>query len=201
MLGELNGKAGDAAGAALNQNRLAALKLQRIGNRTDRREAGKSQRGGIDMRQRIRLLADDRRFDRDLFAIGAFAAGIEHAEHRVADFQIVHTAAESADYAGKVASGNRREFCLAAVWILAGAKFPVGSVNARGMNVDEHLAGRRRRDPAGRHISGLPDRQIVQNMQLSFGFLPPLCSKFMRRLSRSRSIPSCGKAAHWHKRP
>ena len=108
MLGELNGEAGDAAGAALNQDRLAALELQRVFHRIHRSEAGQRQGGGVHVRQTVRLLGDDRGLDRELFAIGAFPPGIEHAKYRVADGEI-DAAAGGADHAGKVPARNLPE--------------------------------------------------------------------------------------------
>ncbi len=50
MLGKLDGEAGDPACAALDQDRLPRLQLQRILDRTHGRQAGERQGGGIDMR-------------------------------------------------------------------------------------------------------------------------------------------------------
>ena len=47
----------------------------------------------MDVRKRLRLLGDDRGFGGKLFRIGSFLAGIEHAEYRIADLQIIDAAA------------------------------------------------------------------------------------------------------------
>ncbi len=96
------------------------------------------------MRQTVGLLGDDRGLDRELLAIGPFPSGIEHAEHRVADGEIGATAGR-ADHPGKVTARNLRKFDLGVPGILAGAKLPVGSVNAGRDNIDDHFARRRHR--------------------------------------------------------
>ena len=47
MLGERDGEAGDAAGAALDEDGLAALQLQGLLERDRRREAGERDGGGL----------------------------------------------------------------------------------------------------------------------------------------------------------
>ena len=139
IFGELNGETGNAAGAALDQDRLAALQFQRVFDRIDRGQSGKRQRRGVDMRKPLRLLGDEGGRDCDLLAIGAFLAGAEHAEHRVAHLQI-GAVADRADNAGKIAAGDLRKFDIGMSRIFAGAKLPVGGVDGRGMDVDHHLA-------------------------------------------------------------
>ena len=51
MLGKLDGEAGNAARAALDQDRLAGLQLQRVLHRTQSGETGERQSRGVDMRQ------------------------------------------------------------------------------------------------------------------------------------------------------
>jgi hypothetical protein len=91
------------------------------------------------VRQPLRLLADDRGRDRDLFAIGAFAAGGDHAEHRIADFQIAHIGAGVRHDSGEIAAGNLRKFHLRIACIFAAAEFPVRGVDGGGRHVDEDL--------------------------------------------------------------
>ena len=143
MFGVLDGKARDAAGAALHQNRLAALQLQCVGHRADRGKAGERQSGGIDVRKPIRLLADQRRLDRELLAIGAFAPGIENAEYGVADFKVVDARAECRDDAGEIPPRDCWKLCRARVGILAGTELPVGGVDGCRMHIDDHLPRRR----------------------------------------------------------
>ena len=78
-------------------------------NGVDRGETGERQSGGIDVRQPVRLFADDRRFDRDLLAIGPFAAGVENAEHGIAELEIVDARAQARRPAGKIPARDRRE--------------------------------------------------------------------------------------------
>ena len=96
------------------------------------------------MRKTLGLLGDDRGLDRELLAIGPFPPGIEHAEHGIADGEIGATA-RRADHAGKVTPRNLRKLDPGVPGILAGAEFPVGSVNAGCDNIDNHLARPRHR--------------------------------------------------------
>ncbi len=123
----------------MDQDGLAALQFQRVLQRVDRGQPGERQRRGIDMRQPVRLLADDRGRDRNLFAIGALAAGGDHAEHRIADFQIVHVCAGARHHAGKITAGNLRKPHLGVARVFAAAKFPVGGVDGGRHHVDENL--------------------------------------------------------------
>jgi hypothetical protein len=50
MLGQLDGEARDATRAALDQDGLAGLQLQRVLDRAERGETGERERRGIDMR-------------------------------------------------------------------------------------------------------------------------------------------------------
>ena len=97
MLGELHGKSGDAAGAALDQNGLAGFEMRGVFDGGERGEADEPERRGFGMAQRSRLLGDDRRLDGDLFRVGAFDALVGHAEHGIADFEIGDARAERAD--------------------------------------------------------------------------------------------------------
>src|SRR5580704_11011269 len=139
IFGELDGETGNTAGAALDQDGLAALKFQRVLDRIDRGQPGQRQRRGIDMRKPVRFLGDEGRRDCDLFAIGAFLAGAEHAEHRIADLEI-RAVADGADHAGKIPTRNLRKFDIGMARIFAAAKLPVGGVDGGGMDVDDHLA-------------------------------------------------------------
>ena len=94
MPGELDGEARDAARAALDEDRLAGLQLQRVLDRADRGQAGEGECRGVDMRQAGRLLGDDGGADRDLLGISAVAAALEDAEHLVADLEIGNARAQ-----------------------------------------------------------------------------------------------------------
>ncbi len=142
MLRKLNGEARDAAGAALNEDRLAALELERVLDRDDRGEADERQRGGIDVRECGRFLGDDGRADRDLFAIGALTPGIEHAEHVVADLYVSNPVPHRRDRAGKIPAEHKGEFHLRR--IEARTHAPISAVDARGLYVDHDFACRRR---------------------------------------------------------
>src|SRR6185503_2505365 len=112
MLGELDREACNPAGTALNEDGLAALKLERRLDGDDGGKAGESYRGRLDMWKRGELLGDDRRGDRELLRIGALAAGFEHAEHGVSDFQIMNIGRNRRNSAGKIAAQNQGEFCV-----------------------------------------------------------------------------------------
>jgi hypothetical protein len=60
MLSELNAKSRDAAGAALNQDRLIGFELCRIFNCGERGEAGEPQSSRLGVAETIGLLSDDR---------------------------------------------------------------------------------------------------------------------------------------------
>jgi hypothetical protein len=145
VLGELDGKTSDAAGAALDQDRLAAGELQRVLQRIDGGKPGERQRGGIDMRQPLRLLADDRGGNRNLLAVSALAAGGEHAEHRIADFQIADAGADARHQSGKIAAGDLRKLHLGVARVFTAAELPIGGVDGGGEHVDDHLIGRSNR--------------------------------------------------------
>ena len=102
VLGELDGVARDAAGAALDQDRLAALELERVLDRVQRGQADQRQRRGVHVRQAVGLLRDDRGLDRDLLGVGALLARRQHAEHRIADLEVGDALAQRADGAGEI---------------------------------------------------------------------------------------------------
>ena len=136
VLGELDGEGRDTARPALDQDGLAGLELQRVLDGADRREAGQRHRRGVDMRQRRRLLGDDVGANSDLLAVGSVAAGLEHAEHLVADLEVAHAFTDGADFARKIASQDEREL---GPLVFAGGYLPIGAVDARGHDVDHDL--------------------------------------------------------------
>ena len=137
MLGELDREARHAAGAALDQDLLAALQFQRRFDGGDCGQAGQRHRGGVNMGEAVRLPGDDRGCYRDLFGVGALPSGFEHAEHGVADFQVIDAGAQRGDRSGKVPAQHQGKFSLG---ILPGPHFPVGAVDACRRHVDDDLA-------------------------------------------------------------
>ncbi len=140
MLGELHGKARDAAGAALDQDGFAVFEVRRVFDGRHRGEADEPERRRLGMAERGGLLGDDGRLDGDLLGIGAFDALVGHAEHGVAGFEIGDAGADVADDAGEVAAENVRkpvEFIAAA----AAPDLGVGAVDAGRVDIDHHLAG------------------------------------------------------------
>src|SRR5262249_16447127 len=129
MLGELDGEAGNPACPAVNENRLAGLKFQRFFDRTQRGEPRESQRSGIDVREAVRFLPNNRRLARDLLAITPFLARLANAEHRTPNLEIGAPLADGADHAAKIAAEDQWKLRLL---ILAGAHFPIGGIDAGG---------------------------------------------------------------------
>src|SRR5262245_21008902 len=103
MLGELDREAGNAAGAALNENPLAGLELECLLDGADRGEAGQRHGGGDLVRHGVGLLGHQCGLDRELLGIGAIAAEREHAEDGIAHAQIGHAVTDRADHAGEIA--------------------------------------------------------------------------------------------------
>ena len=94
MLGELDREPGDAAGAALDQDRLAALEPRGVFERPDRGQAGQRHRRRLGIVELVGLPGDDRGGDLDLLGVAALDPGIHDAEHRVADLEIGDAGAE-----------------------------------------------------------------------------------------------------------
>ena len=82
MLGQFDGKSGDAACAPLDQNGFAGLELQSFLDGDDRRQPGQGQTRGLDVAHAIGLFRDDRGLHGDLFRIGAFLTTVTGAERR-----------------------------------------------------------------------------------------------------------------------
>src|SRR5438874_4531580 len=142
MLGELDRKTGNTAGAALDQDCLAALHARGVFQSPDRGQAGQGHRGGLGMAELCRLLRDERGLDLDLLGVAALDPRIHDAEHRIADLQVVDTGAERADNAGEIAAGNVGEVELARGIVGAAAEphLVIGGVDARGVDIDDDLA-------------------------------------------------------------
>src|SRR5262249_5562894 len=70
-------------------------------------------------------------------AIGPVAAGLEHAEHLVADLEVLHPGTDGAHHAGEIAARDDREGGLL---VVAGADLRIRSVDARRHGIDDDLA-------------------------------------------------------------
>src|SRR5215469_277964 len=81
VLGQLDGKASDAAGAAMDKNSLARAQPRRVLDGPERGEAGKRHGRRLDMTEARWFPRDDRRLDGDLFCVGAFLARLRHAKY------------------------------------------------------------------------------------------------------------------------
>jgi len=92
-------EAPDAARAAVDEDRLARFQLERVLDRDERREAGEPDRRALRVGQARGLPREDLLPDRDLFGVGAFARNLAHAEHRVADLEVLRPLAERGHHA------------------------------------------------------------------------------------------------------
>src|SRR5262249_5553637 len=99
------GKAGDATRPALDQDRLAALELERILDRVYGREAGEGERGSIVMRQIARFPGDNCSLDGDLLCVGALLTSLADAEDCIAYRTILDAFTSGTDHTRKIAPG------------------------------------------------------------------------------------------------
>src|SRR3954470_23781611 len=104
--GERDGEAGDAARAALDEDRFAALELQRLLERDDCGETRERDRRGLHVAQALWLVRDDRLADRDLLGVGPFARHLADAEHGIARLE---EAGAADDDAGEIPAGHVRK--------------------------------------------------------------------------------------------
>ena len=88
VLGELDRKPGDPAGAAVDEDGFAGLEVCGVFECPDRSEARQRHRGGLGMSEEVGFFGDDRGLDRDFFGVAALDTGITHAEHLIADREI-----------------------------------------------------------------------------------------------------------------
>ncbi len=177
MLGDLDGKAGDAAGAALDQDGLAGLELRGVLDAGERGDADEAERRSFGVAQRSGLLGDDRGFDREFLGVAAFDALLSHAEHVVADGEIGHAGAERADHAGEIAAEDVGQ-CQILIAADAAPHLGIGPVHARGVNVDHDLAGsghRVRRVAIAQHF-----RSALGCQQHCFHAFPPSRRRILR---------------------
>ena len=93
VLGERDGEARHPARAALDQDRLARLQLERFLERDQRRQARERDRRRLRVAQAFRLARHDLLADGDLLRVRALARHLAHAEHRVADLEVVRALA------------------------------------------------------------------------------------------------------------
>ena len=94
----------------LDQDRLARLQFQCVFDRADRRQPGKRQRSGIDMRLAVGFLCDDGCLDRNLLGIGALLANVADGEDLIADTDIPDTFPNRRNDTGEIPSKNVGEF-------------------------------------------------------------------------------------------
>ena len=139
MLGGLDRKSRHAAGAAMDQDRLALLQLQRVLDRDQRRQPDQRERRRIHVGYAVRLPGEYRCCRRDLLAVRPLLIPWQHAEHRVTDLEVRDALTDSADQTGDVAAENVRERRHRAI-SAAGPDLPVRAVDAGGVNIDDHLA-------------------------------------------------------------
>jgi hypothetical protein len=99
-------EAADPACAAMDEDRLAALELQRLLERDHGREPGERDRGALHVREPLGLARDDRFANRESLGVGAFARHFANAEYLVARFEVRVTLD---DHAGEVAPGHMRK--------------------------------------------------------------------------------------------
>src|SRR3984885_8001084 len=135
VLRELNGKAGDAASAALNQNSFAGLELRCIIHRPQRGETDQPHGGCLGVTEPIWLLGNERGLDGNPFGVGSFDTLISDPEHRVADSEISHAGTYSADDAREITAQDMRK--LDAIAASAQTHLVISSVEACGVGVDE----------------------------------------------------------------
>ncbi len=90
------------------------------------------------MRQALWFLRDNGRLDGDFFRVCRFLSDITHTENRVAYFKIRYARTETTDYTGEIAPRNVRHISNRRV--AACANFPVCSVDACSVYIDQHLA-------------------------------------------------------------
>src|SRR6516162_7942515 len=109
MFGELDRKAGDAAGAPLDQNGFAGFELRRIFDRPQCREASQPHGSRLGMAEAVGLFGDDRGLDGDLFRVSSLDALIGYPEHGVTDGKISDPGADRAHYTREVAAQDMRK--------------------------------------------------------------------------------------------
>ena len=139
MFCQLYGKARDTARASLDQDRLARLQFQCVFDGADRRQPGKRQRSGIDMRHATGFPGDDGRLDGNLLGISALLANVADAEHLIADTEVADTLSNCRNDTGEIPSKNVGESRKLARFALA--HLPVGAVDAGGDNINHDLVG------------------------------------------------------------
>src|SRR5262245_21516768 len=142
MFGELDGKARHSTGAALDENGLATLELERILDGDECRQANEREGRGLDVGESVRLAAKNSGFFRNFLGVGAIAPCRQYAKHGVANPEVGNPRAKRRDDAREVATEHIREVRDGAVGA-ALTHLAVGAVDAGRMNIDDDLASLR----------------------------------------------------------
>src|SRR5262252_1738742 len=137
VLGQLDGKTGNPASPALDQDRLTALQFQGVLKRAHGSEAGKRQSGCVDMGQAARLPADDGGLDGNLLRIGALLTGFANTEHCILERDVLDVPADGTDLTREIAAGYQWKF---RVLVFSETNFPIGCVDGCGNDVDDNFA-------------------------------------------------------------
>jgi hypothetical protein len=87
--------------------------------------------------QGVGLLGNDGGLDGDLLSVSSLLPRFAYAKHSISHLEIRHAFADGADQAGKIATQGEWKLRLL---VLADAHLPVGTVDAGGDHVDDHLA-------------------------------------------------------------
>src|SRR5215471_5014433 len=142
VFGQLKGKAGNSARAALDQNGFARFDFGSVFERPQRGQAGQCHRCRLRMAEPVRFLGDDCRLDSDLLCVGALDPLVAYSEYRIARSQIRDSGADCANHAREVTPQNMRELDAAAAAIGAATEphLVIRRIDARRMNVDDDLA-------------------------------------------------------------
>ena len=89
------------------------------------------------MRHTLGLVGDNCSLDRYLLGVGAFLTGFANAKDLIAYLKICDVINGGADDAGKISTQNKRKLSLL---VLAGPYLPIGAIDARCDDIDQHLA-------------------------------------------------------------
>jgi hypothetical protein len=156
-LGELDRRGADAAGAAMDQHRLAGAQIAALEQVGPHCEAGFRQRRRLG---HAKALGHRQALRFGRHAIGGIAAAGDQRADRIANLGVMHAEPDRRHRAGDLEAGNvgragRRR-------ILAHALHDIGPVDPGGGHFDQHLAGagqRHRSAPGLQHIrpAGLGD--------------------------------------------
>jgi hypothetical protein len=138
MLGQLHGKAADAAGAGVNEHALAARDLPGGDNPGPGAQARNGNRARLDIAQTRGPLRGRRRGHRDKFGERAPARRVGDTEHLVARLEIRHGAAGLDDRAGAIAAQHMRQLALRGSAVALG-DLAVDRVDACRFDLHQHV--------------------------------------------------------------